>query len=916
MEMEEDLSRYSKENDQKNKFSLPGSQVMHTHEIKKYPSNRLPPLSFWGKFSSEGSKYLPLAAHCLDVGLVFQGLYEIEGIKRSLQSSSSSSLTDSQRDRLAVLAMFHDLGKANIGFQRKIFDPKAPRAGHIKELAPLLDQDVLDEELHERFIASLPQELAHWFLDDHNASSYFLAIFSHHGRPFRFKQEKSGNYWLARKNWWVPQGSLDPMAAIQEVTTWAKGAFPLAFEDDPTCLPEEPEFHHRFAGLIMLADWLGSHTLWFPIQTVSFKERLEQDKVAIPKLLESVGLKVSPLRPRLARRFEDFEARFLIKPRPLQSLMDDLNPQDPNTRLLIAESETGSGKTEAALNWFFKLFAEGLVDGLYFALPTRVAARELYKRVQKIIGRWFPKLGQRPVTVLAVPGYAQVDGIPLESLLPDEETGKRWHDDNELLYRDRYWAAEHPKRFLAASVAVGTIDQALLSIVQTAHAHLRSVCLDRNLFVVDEVHASNVYMSRLLECLLAHHLEAGGRALLLSATLGARARHRYTNMITLKTKSEAFPDLEDAKQAPYPAITLADGTIKAGQNSSEPSKKVRFETLPIAFCPEAIAERLCKALENGARVLVILNTVGRTNALLRALEVHPDIKPIWLFSCQDVVCPHHGRFAPEDRLVLDAQVSERFGLKSPSGPVLLVGTQTLEQSLDIDADLLVSDLAPADVLLQRVGRLHRHPRYRPAGFQTPLCLLLVPEGSLLGALDERGLVVGPYRALGYGSVYEDLRMLELTMRTLLECPEVNIPLDNRRLVEVVTHPQRLAALKEERWERHGQQVEGGELAQAIAAGHVVCQYNNYFGDLEFNEAGGKVAVRLGAKSLQISIEHPIISPFGQTLKSIVIPEHMAPVHPEELIKIEKAEEGKGGFAILRCADRRYRYSRYGLEEEV
>src|SRR5690606_18841997 len=134
-------------------------------------------------------------------------------------------------------------------------------------------------------------------------------------------------------------------------------------------------------------------------------------------------------------------------------------------------------------------------------------------------------------------------------------------------------------------------------------------------------------------------------------------------------------------------------------------KCVHFGLLPIAFTPQRITDRVVHALAAGARVLVVMNTVQRTNALLRALESHPDIDPGWLFACKGIRCPHHGRFAPADRPVLDRAVTLRFGKGSPPGPILLIGTQTLEQSLDIDADLMITDLAPADVLLQRVGRL-------------------------------------------------------------------------------------------------------------------------------------------------------------------------------------------------------------------
>lgn len=863
---------------------------------------------FWGKFVPDGPRCLPLTAHCIDVALVLRGLCNLNGIQRALGNASDSPLTDQQLDRLGVLAMLHDVGKANLGFQRKVFDPKSPRSGHVRELAPLLDFEALDEGLHEAFVQSLSPDIGTWFSDEQAAYSYLLASFSHHGRPLKFRGEKSGTYWQARNDWWRPQGPWDPMDAVADIMNWARQAFPNAFEVGGLPLPAEPRFHHRFAGLLMLADWLGSHPSWFPVEQVQLADRLRRDRETIPVLLRAVGLDVASLRNVLVEGPQDFNARFNFPPRPLQAAIDALDPGDESTRIVIAESETGSGKTEAALNWFFKLFAAGKVDGLYFALPTRVAARELYRRVRQTMECWFPDPFTRPITVLAVPGYAQVDGLPPKQALPEEEAGNRWQDDDALRRRERQWAAEHPKRFLAASVAVGTIDQALLSIVQTAHAHLRSVCLDRNLLVVDEVHASDFYMSRLLKFLLDHHLGIGGQAMLLSATLGARARQCY---VSVARDERPLPDLNTAQTAPYPAVTLADGTPCAAAPSPGQAKQVRFEELPLAFQPEAVGDHLVQALIAGARILVVMNTVDRANALLRAMEDRPDVYPGWFFSCQGVICPHHGRFAPEDRVLLDARVGERLGPGSPPGALLLIGTQTLEQSLDIDADLLISDLAPADVLLQRVGRLHRHRRVRPSGYETPRCLLLTPDGELESALDQRGNVAGTYKRIGYGSVYEDLRTLELTRRELAERSVVSIPGDNRRLVEAVTHPERLSSLEGERWAQHGQNIEGGELAQAIAASNATAIFDEYFGEFEFNEAGGRVTVRLGADKLQLPLDRPVTSPFRQSLRELVIPGHMAPSQPEDVVTVEGA---RNDSTILRCADRHYCYSRYGLEE--
>lgn len=854
---------------------------------------------FWGKLS--GQHILPLSSHCLDVALCFRILGELPGIRRALERTAGRRLDSTDLDRLAVLALLHDLGKANLGFQRKPFDTQAPRAGHVRELVPLFQEPDLAEPL----MAVLQwQTIGQWFAGESAALGFFLATFSHHGRPLRFDAERTGIASAARR-WWQADGRRDPMSAIAELIATARRAFPDAFGACDKPLPDSPAFQHRFAGLVMLADWLGSHPHWFPVEQTDIGQRLATDRETVPRLLRAVGLD-----PRLFPLADaPFDARFAFPPRPLQALIDGLDPDEAANRLLIAESETGSGKTEAALHWFGRLLAAGRVDGLYFALPTRVAARELYRRVVKTIGRWFPDERSRPVTVLAVPGYAEVDGLPAEQVLPDEEQGNRWLDEAEQRRRERHWAAEHPKRFLAASVAVGTIDQALLSVVQTAHAHLRSVCLDRALLVVDEVHASDTYMSRLLEHLLRHHLGTGGHALLLSATLGSAARCRYLDAAGAAVTP---PPLDEAIATPYPALSDASGRLVPCARTEGPGKTVRFEPLALAERPERLAERLVDALRQGARVLVVMNTVARANDLLRALEGRDHFDPGWLFAVNGARCPHHGRFAPDDRAVLDKAVSDRLGKGSPAGPLLLIGTQTLEQSLDIDADLLVSDLAPADVLLQRVGRLHRHERERPAGFGQARCLLLVPDRPLIELLDDNGNVNGSYKRIGYGSVYPDLRILALTVDAIRERETIQVPRDNRWLVEQATHPERLARLDAPRWQRHGQAVSGEKLMQALQAGTATVDFGLPFGQFDFNEMGGKVATRLGADNWRLPLDRPAESPFGQELHDLIIPDHLAAGGDEETLTVEQAD--RDGL-ILRWGDTHYRYTRFGLEKE-
>ncbi len=872
---------------------------------------------FWGKFKESDALCLPLPCHCLDVAIAFQALCQLPSIRRALEVGGGRCLDDKDLERLAVLAMIHDAGKANLGFQYKVFDdPPFEPAGHVAELDAVFDDTALQQSFAEaiRF-----DELSGWFSEEGCGGEAFLfATWSHHGRPARFDQGIAGK----ARTWgryWRPYRGHDPMAAVAELMVWAKQAFPAAFEEGGNPLPEHPRFQHLFAGLVMLADWLGSHPHWFPIEAIGPGERLRHTRETAPRQIRAVGLDARPLRPVAAAAPRTFEGRFSFSPRPLQRLIHELDPCESANRLLIAESETGSGKTEAALDWFLSLFAAGRVDGLYFALPTRVAARELYQRVHHTMVRWFPDPELRPVTVLAVPGYAQVDGLAAEQLLPRPEAGNIWQDEQKLRRQERLWAIEHPKRFLAATVAVGTIDQALLAAVQTKHAHLRGACLCRSLLVVDEVHASDRYMGRLLEHLLTHHLALGGHALLLSATLGAEARERYLAVARGQNPNQVPPPaLEEARKLGYPRLTRADGSGRDCRQEGR-SKPVVVEEVASALQPEVLAGCLIEALAAGARVMVVMNTVDRANALHRALETHPAMEPRWAFRCRDVACPHHGRFAPEDRLVLDAAVSDRMGKAGSAEAVLLIGTQTLEQSLDIDADLLVTDLAPADVLLQRIGRLHRHQRQRPPGFETPRCLLLVPEIPLAEALNGQGQVDGRFQRLGYGSVYSDMRALELSRRSLAEAAEIVIPRDNRWLVEAATHPASLQDLEGEdpRWARHGQHVWGGEIEKGLQAEQVFLPFERCFGEFAFNEQGLKVATRLGTEAFRLPLDRHVTSPFGQRLRELTLPDHLAPKQPDDTPPDDTLTvEGEGdGVIHLRCGDRHYTYSRHGLEKK-
>jgi CRISPR-associated endonuclease/helicase Cas3 len=862
-------------------------------------------VGFWGKLRQDRQTRQVIAAltlvdHCLDVALVFAALARLPLIRGRLEAAAGRRLGDGDLDRLAVLALLHDLGKTNLGFQDKAQDPRS-RVGHIVPIQALVSEPDLGERLSE-----VLSDIWTWSEAPEALEAFLLAAWSHHGTPVRFDPAQHTDY---ERAWWGARDGRDPFAGIGELMQAARVVFPRAFAPDQVPLPDRPALQHRFAGLVMLADWLGSHEGFFPIARPAGFDRAS----AVQRAVMGVGLDATAASLDLAAQSSDFGQRFGFAPRPLQTAMDALPAADPLNRLLIAEAETGSGKTEAALARFFHLFAAGEVGSLYFALPTRVAAREIYRRVEGYVQRAFPDQATRPRVVLAVPGYAQVDGIPVTALLPPP--GVRWDEDPDQQRAERVWAAEHPKRFLAATIAVGTIDQALLSAVRTRHAHLRSACLDRSLLVVDEVHASDPYMRFLLKGLLAHHVGLGGHAVLLSATLGAAAR---CELVAAAGGAPAeLPTLAEAIAASYPALTDLSGEPQTVGGTQGPGKPVRFDLVPALNRPEEVLPRLAQALAAGARVLAVFNTVGRAVAFQRLCEGTSAIPTSSLFACAGVICPHHWRFAPSDREILDQAVSARLGKDSTAGPLLLIGTQTLEQSLDIDADLLITDLCPADVLLQRVGRLQRHQRQRPAGLEQALCLVLVPEvADLMDLLDARGNPVGTAKAAGLGSVYPDLRTLELTRRMLAQDPLAEIPADNRRLVEGATHPDRLASLTGERWEQHGQTVSGATLAQELAGVGAAADYGTSFNELKPAPdlaQNPNARTRLGLGNLRVLLPGAPIGPFGLPCPEMTIPGHLMPdlAQDEAPTNLRKDPDG----IRFTLAGVRFRYTRFGLEKD-
>ena len=823
-----------------------------------------------------------LAHHSMDVAAVFLRLVGSTVARSRMETAAKRRLTDIDLHRLAALAFLHDLGKLHPAFQAKAW-PKSlwQRAlgGHTTESWSFVR---LAAHRREHPFHDLVHEMRRWGMIE----PLLAAMFAHHGRPVAIPSHPSLDDWPSLSHYeWRKEAAV----MCNAVRLW----FPIAFRPSAQQLPEEPLFHHLVAGFASLADWIGSHIRFFP-----YKESFVSDYDTVARnnarsAIEAIGQCDRAQMP--SPSFQGLTG--FATPNPAQ---DVIGAVEPTAQLVILEAETGSGKTEAALWRFVQLLCALRVSSLYFALPTRAAARQLHGRVQRALGRVFGD--DAPEAVLAIPGALKA-GEHQGVQLPGWEV--RWDDEAAAPNR---WAAEHATRFLSAEVAVGTVDQAMLAGLMVKHAHMRGSALSRSLLVVDEVHASDSYMTEVLKRLVDTQLEVGGYVLLMSATLGAISRVTWQN--------KPLPPLEDAQSAPYPAVWVGgESAPRVPVSPATRTKEVWPEMVP-TMAPEEAATIARDAAQAGAMVLVIRNTVQAAVETWQAVQ-DLDASDL-LLQVAGGPALHHSRYAVEDRALLDKAVEVALaGKREGSTGCIVVGTQTLEQSLDIDADYLVTDLCPMDVLLQRIGRLHRHNLLkRPDGFDGPARVTVMVPKHGLGSLVspprfENGLGAWRTQNGDWHYIYGDLAVLDLTQQLIADHSVWRIPHMNRALVEGATHPERRTRLLQEKgdaWLEYDRNVAGVEAARRMLGSLAALRRTEDYLGTRFPTADERVLTRIGEEGVVLDLA-PVQGPFGQVISRITLPAHWSWPGAEDS---SVQTHGEGERLTLDVGGRLFNYSRAGL----
>jgi CRISPR-associated endonuclease/helicase Cas3 len=851
--------------------------------------------ALWAKHDGP-DEWHPLVAHSADIAAVLEMLLRHTRLgPRMARLMGQDTLSEEQVQRFCALAALHDAGKANPWFQNRAFDPE-DRAFDPKRtgdhVTPMVNMFHSEERWTALSSAMNLDVLYPWFGSQWDAMDWLRVTWSHHGRPVEPEQPK--------KDLW-PGKSLQRLAAV---TDWAREWYPDAFGKAPPF--GSAKIQHLFNGALTLADWIGSDTDFFELSPglTAPGDAMDTARCRAWKALQDLRLIPN-------RDIESSLSNILggYQPYEIQEEIQGLSASREGT-LTILESATGSGKTEGALGRYAYLLENGLVDSMYFAVPTRAAAKQLYKRVKKARNRIFG--AKEPPVHLAVPGYLDADN----------EEGTRFSQRSEDM-GPRGWAAESSKRYTASPIAVGTIDQVLLAALRNSHAHLRLAGLARSFLVVDEVHASSVYMNELLQNVLSVHQKMGGHALLMSATLGAKARADFTG--------EDVPELDDAKAQAYPRLSHVNGsTLEEPTRPNAPGgneKEVSVELNGWMRKPECIARRVEQAAAEGAHVLVVRNTVKACQRLFEEIDERYSLRTIT--DAQEVATPHHSRYCAADRKCLDDRIETVYGkneedgraIRSLDSGVVTVATQTVEQSLDIDADLLITDLCPMDVLLQRIGRLHRHDREgrRPEAHTNPQCVILTPGVRDLTAAIDSDSGKG-YPGPGLGSVYGDLCIIEATWRALEKRHEkrepLSIPDDNRTLVEEATHPDKIEDIaSDDAWQTHAQTVREMAREETADARNNVIDFDDWFTSSTNRFSGERLKTRLGDEGIVVVLPDEMETPLGNTVEELTLsPYFFDRGNRPENGNAASAEPTDDGFKFT-FEDETFTYTALGIQKQ-
>lgn len=740
---------------------------------------------FWAKTGNNHSPThgLSLVQHMLDAGSVAARLWDTwlaPGLQRRFSEHLHLSMEDT-RALVCWLAATHDMGKATPEFtcqydrqeNNEYFSAYRKRIRQAKFDLPhdLTVPDKSGVHPHNKYSQSI---LIHLLTDNKNVEgmprevAVTLASISgaHHGIPAGYFSNS-----LERNILILEQLSPQWHAVWQElydITVERFGATSalqqLAEHGHP--IPVAVQF--CITGFVIMSDWIASNPDFFPMGTFGSAEQEQRARIGWQALgLEqrwTAALDTNPDTPAAdlyASRFGWNNPTL----RPMQEVVVEAARSMQSGGMMCIEAPMGQGKTEAGL-----IAAEFLAQatgrtGVAFAAPTQATSNALFDRVVEWVKYQTADVAQEhggPIEPHSMflghsknrfnKSYEALSEADIfdESPTPGRENNRKMLRPGTSLARHSWLSGT--KKGLLSSFVVCTIDQVLMTALQARHVMLRYLGLASKVVIIDEVHAYDAYMSKYLSTALYWLGQMNAPVILMSATLPADIRThlmvRYAEGLKVRTDSSSPQTKQNlssreryaARQARTQSNTILDldypviHTLTAEDNGTpkkwkveQPAEQTEIGLKLIDDSPESVLNILEPLANDHGCAAVICNTVGR------AQEMHAFLSE--RFGEEHVILTH-SRFTATHRAEQEELLVSKLGKKAhyseadgedSSRPhrLIVVGTQVIEQSLDLDFDVMITDFAPVDLVLQRMGRLHRHDSRssseRTPAYRKPVC---------------------------------------------------------------------------------------------------------------------------------------------------------------------------------------------------
>lgn len=717
--------------------------------------------AIWAKSSDvDVSAWLPLPQHLVDAAGVAGWLWD-HWLPDRVKTIIESALPDEARDGrrlLAWLAGTHDVGKASPAFLCQRDD----LADHARSQGLAISFDADRAKAPHATVSSIA--IVDWLQRTYQtpvpiASTFADVAAGHHGRwpgPGDTLEVSARPTLIGGPEWTAVR---DELISTMVSHTGVGNLLPHWLQS-----PLPVEVRMMLTGAVVVADWIASDESRFGYQVNAAVD----DRVA--SALADLDLP-PPWRPvqfgtveqAMATRFPHLAG---ASPRSVQRICFELAQSQQGPCLMLVEAPMGGGKTEAALLAAEQLAAHSGAGGVFIGLPTMATSDAMFGRLLN----WLETQQGRQSLSLAH-GHAHLNA-DYERLREDMRLRSVEEDGPQAAVQgvaeaNSWLFGRH--RAMLANVVVGTIDQALRAGLLAKYVVLRHLAMAGKVIVIDEVHAADDYMREFLMTALRWLGKYGASVVLLSATLPAQQR---AALIEAYTEGLGVDAGSSADSAAYPLVTMVGRQGASVHAVPFPGSGTEVVVEPIDDDVDTLVRELRPGVESGACIGVVRNTVARsqdTAAVLR--DAFPGVEVLQI----------HARYLAAERLLREAHLRSQLGAPGPGVArprgLIVVGTQVLEQSLDVDFDVMVSDLAPIDLLLQRIGRLHRHhrPGPRPAGAEDARLLL---TGVTDRTSDVPEIDPGCEAVYGRSRLLRSWLTLQMPGRTTLRLPE-----DIRELVE-------------------------------------------------------------------------------------------------------------------------------------